>query len=119
MQIATTFFVSKTCAYPKHADHDKAKTNSQHPRHNDTGNKSSLLHITRGIPGKGTWSGMLLRSPRDQKTHSVPLTGASEERDLILALMDAQRFGRGELNLQPQWTAESPHDSFFIGWILM
>lgn len=82
-------------------------------------NKSSLLHITRGIPGKGTWSGMLLRSPRDQKTHSVPLTGASEERDLILALMDAQRFGRGELNLQPQGTAESPHDSFFIGWILM
>lgn len=71
----------------------KRKSDSQYPRHGDARNKSRLFYVPRGISGQGGLIGHAVALPRDQKTHSVSLTGASEERDLILAFMDVQCLG--------------------------
>lgn len=73
----------------------KRKSDSQYPRHGDARNKSRLFYIPRGISGQGGLIGHAVALPRDKQSPRIALPRTGEERDLVLPLMDTQRFRVG------------------------
>lgn len=73
----------------------KRKSDSQYPRHGDARNKSRLFYVPRGISGQGGLIGHAVALPRDKQSQRIALPRTGEERDLVLPLMDTQRFRVG------------------------
>lgn len=57
----------------------KRKTNSQHPRHSDTGNKSSLFRVARRCAGQWGLVGHAVAFPGDEEAERVALPGAGQQ----------------------------------------